>query len=404
MRLTNGKAASMGEYGGPRRRAGRLICNPTPQLVRCPTLLERFLCWSLLTTLLSFPILGNSANGQSPTASLQSSDELSDDGLNLATEASKSLDRVLIRRGITDTTNLSVWTPLKQTELVGRVIHMDATELVMEVLDDQGDGQPKQLRIPNQQLVAVHPIWEGEGTAEVVALFETQKYREYIQSLGEQKLSAIPRWQQLLLLDMVVRAIDAVQGPAAAGQHFLSLAETAPDMLYSEMPLCWTAIEPDAELVRKSRVWLESPNEVAQLMGASWLLQTADSQQARDVILRLQRSQKSVVAQLATAQSWRIVPPPKTMEFFPNWLTYRDRMLPPLAIGPTEFLADRLARIGQADLAAGQWLWIASHYPDRHNRTKRALAAAVDLVRSSGRDDEADRIANWLNNLHGSSE
>jgi len=63
-----------------------------------------------------------------------------------------------------------------------------------------------------------------------------------------------------------------------------------------------------------------------------------------------------------------------------------------------------LERIGEADLAVGHWLWIASHHPERHNRAARALRSAEELLRTSGNLEEADRIASWLNNLHGSSE
>lgn len=312
------------------------------------------------------------------------------------------LDRVLVRQGITATSQLDPWKPLRKRELLGQVEDLDAKELTMVV---QGQSEhPRSLRIPSGQLMAIFPVWQGEGTAELVKLFERQRYQEFVLALQQHDRSQIPPWQQLLLLEMVVRAIDAVQGPAASGQHFLTLAQAAPEMLYAHMPLCWTVSEPSADLIRKSRQWLDSDDEVAQLLGASWLLQGPDSTQAREVILRLKNSRNAAVAQLASAQSWRLTPPPETMSLLNGWLVERDRMLPSLAIGPTEFLADRLARIGKSDLAVVQWIWIASGHPQRHNKATRALQSAENLMRTSGRLNEADRIASWLQTLHGSSE
>jgi len=257
------------------------------------------------------------ASGQAIGSGQDSIDANQADKLSDQQPNSTSLDRVLVRQGTTATSSLSVWKPLRQSVLVGRVNHLDSKELVLET--DVDSEQPRTMRVPGGQLMGIVPVWSGTGTSALVQLFENQRYAEFVQALREHDRSQIPRWQQLLLLEMVVRAVDAVQGPAASGQHFLTLAESAPDMFYADMPLCWTVSEPSVELVKKSRQWLDSTNEVAQLLGSSWLLQTSDSTEAQEVLLKLKASRNTAVAQLASAQAWRLTSPPETMDKLESW-------------------------------------------------------------------------------------
>lgn len=314
------------------------------------------------------------------------------------------MDRVVVRQAITGATRTSLWNPLRESRLEGHIKQLDADGLVIESRQRASDESTAMIRVPSEQLQYILPAWKSDETADIVQLFEQQKFREFIQALRELDVATIPRWQQLLLLSRLVRSIDALQGAVGSGQHFLTMAESSPVILFADMPLCWTSMEPDASLQQKAEAWLVSENPTAQLLGASWLIHGANPQPARQTILRLKSEGTPGVSQLATAQAWRLITPNETMQEIRGWIAYRDRMLPALAIGPTEFMADRLARIGQSDLALGQLLWIASQHGDRHNRAVKALSSAVDLMKRDQRDAEAERIAEWLNQLHGQSE
>lgn len=317
---------------------------------------------------------------------------------------SQSLDRVVFRQGVTEATQLSLWKPLRRTQLSGRIIGLDSNEVLIEV--DGGDDSSnlpatQRMRISSDQIEGIDPAWKGKSTWEIVLLFEQGDYREYIEALRETELSDIPQWQQLLLLSKVVQAVEALQGPAAAAVPFLRMAESAPDFLYATMPLCWTHAEVENEFYRKCKQWLESPDEVARLLGASWLLQSPDGQQAARVIGQLKSSSKAPVAQLATAQEWRLVPPPDTMRQVGKWMDFRDRMLLPLSLGPTEFLVERLARIGELDLAVGQAVWIATNGATDSIRVTRSLGRTVELLSAGGFQEEAQRVQDWIEELQG---
>jgi hypothetical protein len=82
-----------------------------------------------------------------------------------------------------------------------------------------------------------------------------------------------------------------------------------------------------------------------------------------------------------------------------EWFTFRDQLLLPLQIGPTEFLADRLMRVGEPDLAIGQWMRIAATHPARYHRASQALEAAADQLRRLGRDKEMRKLESWAKQL-----
>jgi hypothetical protein len=315
-------------------------------------------------------------------------------------------DRVFVRQGLTESTRPSLWKPFKRTEYSGRIVHIDHREVVLDLGPDgavavDDNSLSKRLRFPSDQVESVEPFWSGELTPKLVQLFDQGMYREFIRLLQDADLTPIPQWQQLLLLEMVVRAVGALQGPTAAAGPFLRLADSAPDFLHASMPLCWTFAELDRDFEAKCRGWLDSSSESAQLLGASWLIHGPESSRAVEVIKRLQSSSRTAISQLSVAQAWRIVTPPETMSHLNKWVATRDKMLAPLALGPTEFLVERLVRIGQPDLALGQALWIITIRPADKARASRLLDQSAQLLLAGGYQSEAERVMDWRKDLLG---
>lgn len=311
-------------------------------------------------------------------------------------------DLVVVRQEISLSGQQSKWNPTPVLKRSGRIVQWDQEILVIQVDNSKDAGEPLLLRIDSRQVERIEPNWGSQQVRQVVKLFGQQKYREFIKGLRDLDLSKIPDWQQRLLLDWIVQAVTEVNGPMAAAPHFLKLSANAPDLLFANMPLCWTVQEPSPDLIRAAEGWMQSGDEVAQLLGASWLAQTAQSEQSRKVLERLQGSKRSVISQLATAQAWRQVAPADTMERLPQWLAFRDKMLLPLALGPTELMLDRLSRIGQLDLALGQAFWIAATQRDRPGRAGKALDRAVELLKGQGRKEEAQKLIQWRDGQQGS--
>ncbi len=292
------------------------------------------------------------------------------------------------------TKSTDVWNPLATDRLAGSIEEFnDQTIIFIE------NGARREL--PSHRVLSIQPVWKSEAAVAAHRLFTERRYQSAIEAIPQAVKSNIPRWQQRLLIAELIDAAVATGSLKGACSVFLdSLAPNQPPaMLYSSLPLCWTTEEPD-RLVRQAAVdWLASSSEAAQLLGASWLLLGADGQAAQRKLRQLQGSKTEPISALAVAQAWRLATPTETETNLAAWFEYRDRMLEPLQLGPTEFLADRLSRIGKIELAVGQWARIASVHAGRYHRASKALLAAQQRLQEQGRTEEAKRLQAWIEQL-----
>lgn len=291
---------------------------------------------------------------------------------------------------------LDAWSERETVVLRGRVKQFDAEKLVISL----PDGSDR--TIDSAQISRIVPDWQNEAARSTHQLLVEKRYLEAAKAVPAALNSNLVRWQQRLLIADLVQAVAALGDQQKASDYFLSLANSkAPHLLYSYMPLCWTAEEPSPELTEAARKWLTSSDDVASLLGASWLLFGDQQQTAVQTLKQLQGSQDSAVAQMAIAQSWRLVPPPQTLTSLPKWLEFRDKLIPPLQLGPTELIADRLMRVSETDLAIGQWMRIASMHPEQYHRASAALEMAAGQLKRVGREEEAKRLEPWIMQLGG---
>lgn len=309
--------------------------------------------------------------------------------------SNEELDRVFygpVKTGKADENKL--WTRETTAVLTGKIRRFDAQELV--ILDAQG----KSNRLASDRVFKVDVSWKPSA-ASALELLESRKYREAIPALQSALQEGFPPWQSQFLVNGLVRAAAALDRPRVAGIVFLQYqaSETPPDLFFADLPLAWTPKEPDRLLREQAAKWLVGSSEAEQLLGASWSLSGSSREVARQTLLRLEASSSKVIASLAVCQGWRFSAPPATMQQLDTWLAFRDSLIRPLQLGPTEFIADRLMRIGQKDLAIGQWMRIATIHSQRYDRVKIALNAARSTLQRDGNTAEAERIAEWIKDL-----
>lgn len=304
-----------------------------------------------------------------------------------------ALDQIMLAPAVRKSTE-ETWETRTQTVLSGKIKQLDGSQLVLTGADGRDST------IPSDRVESVRFEWPTHEAAQAMQTFESRKYQEAIDAIENSYRTGVPRWQQRFMISALVRAADALNNPRTAGILFLNLAASSPpDMLYGDMPLCWTVRESNKPLLEKAREWLASDDEAAKLLGASWLLFEAEGSQASAALKELQSSENAAVAAMAVAQSWRLVPPPKSLEQLSGWVAFRDSLIVPLQLGPTEFLADRLMRIGETELAVGQLVRIASQHGDRYHRAANALKTAESILKREGRNDEAERLGGWIERL-----
>lgn len=308
-----------------------------------------------------------------------------------AQEASPQ-DRVSWGPVITKPTD--VWNVPDDSVAVGRVRQFDEQYLIL--VSEGGQST----RVDSNRVHQIEIDWQNESAANAMDLVRQRRYKEAVSAIDAARKLGIPLWRQRFLIAALVQSADALGSSRTAGTLFLNLADSSPPpMLYADMPLCWTAREPERLLAEQAAKWMNDSRETARLLGASWLLLGEQGPAAQDVIQELLSADNQVIAELAVVQSWRSVPPPRTMGELSKWLEFRDSLLRPLQIGPTEFLADRLMRIGEVDLAIGQLLRIATVHGDRYHRAAIALKTASKLLEREGRVEEAKRLKPWIDRL-----
>ena len=301
--------------------------------------------------------------------------------------ATKSLDHFLYAPAVKSN---DVWNPRTAERLAGKVEELDDQRITFV----EGD---KRRELPSNRVVQIEPIWRTAAAADAHKLFTERRYRDAKDAISKAATNELPRWQQRLLVAEFVDILAALGDNRIAGGVYLkSLAPNQPPvMLYGHLPMNWTTREPDRALYEVAVQWFELEDECAQLLGASWMLLGPDRDAARAKLLKLQSSKQEPIATLAVAQAWRLVPPPETKAKLSEWLEFRDRLIQPLQIGPTEFLAERLARVGMIDQAIGQWSRIATMHPDIPHRASMALSSAQSLLTQQGRPEEAKRFQMW---------
>ena len=291
----------------------------------------------------------------------------------------------------------SSWGTPTATEYRGKILKFDDSELVIST--QQGER-----RVPSKRVERVDFEWANDECREAMETLRDRDYRSAYTSLTSQLKGTgrqgVPAWQNHFLISGAIRATAAMGEIRVAGKLLeIQARNRPPQILLADMPLCWTTRTPPSGVADEVPKWLASESDMVRLLGASWGLFNAEDALAKRTLTQLKTSDNQSIALLAAAQAWRLVPPPETMRQLPKWLSFRDAMLPDLQLGPTEFIAERLQRISEHELALGQLQRIATEHADRHHRAEAALKQAASILRRAGRTKDAEKVDRWLEDL-----
>jgi hypothetical protein len=273
------------------------------------------------------------------------------------------------------------------------VIDFDDRDLVVT------DGSGTRLKLDSKQLQAIEVAWQSETAQKAHETFTARDYPKTIElvksAIGE---NTIPRWQQKILATEMTESLVGLKQFGAAGRVFVSLCkESPPHFLYAFIPLNFTSDRPDGVLIDQANEWLgNASSEVAQLLGASWLIGTSQDAGAKATLEKLLRSKNLAVSQLALAQSWRFADPREVAENFVTWKVQRDRFLPSIQLGPTMTIAHKLERANIKDAAIDEWLRafpLSQALPVKTVRVKESIEELFEDIRLS---KELDSIRDFL--------
>lgn len=209
----------------------------------------------------------------------------------------------------------------------------------------------------------------------------------------------LARWEQKLILAMLVESCKSLERWETACSLFLSLAkESPPDLLAATIPLPWfdsLAEVRDRDRIRPNAAnWLTDQNELVQLLGASWLLDGELRGEAMAALRRLSRDSKHVlVKQYAAAQLWRTVPPTVFVERqLEESRRLRDAIFLPAQAGPSLLIAERCSKGNASDLALQEWLRVVTIHSEQSSLANRARKSAIELLKSRNQEDMVRQI------------
>jgi signal peptidase II len=200
-------------------------------------------------------------------------------------------------------------------------------------------------------------------------------------------------WVRREILALLVRCELRRGGYAAAARHFLPLVESDPATRhFGLIPLAWAnpSFHPNAKA--EARGWLKDRSDVAQLIGASWLVaDPADREPSLIVLKSLSTNADRRIRELAQAQVWRtqVGTNAVTVAILDNWQRRVEALPESLRAGPAFVVGRGFVALQEFDRAAVCLLWLP--ITDNHDThlTSRSLLDAAAALERIGQTDQA---------------
>jgi tetratricopeptide (TPR) repeat protein len=255
-----------------------------------------------------------------------------------------------------------------QLRLTGRILEYNDQELRIELSGE---------RVRTFPATDVLSVATEYGPHYHAALTACEEGRHDAALLAfRQALQSEPRqWVRQQIVAHMIRCHLWLGQWGQAGEQFLLLLSQYPHTRHFDcIPLAWLPRQPAPTLEQAARQWLKQPQPAAQLLGASHLLVTADAQAAMDRLVQLASHPEQRIAQLATAQTWRMALARADEEQIAKWERTVAAMPEGLRAGPYYLLGAAWMRRQQWESASLAFLRVAILYPHQ-----RALAAQALL-------------------------
>jgi tetratricopeptide (TPR) repeat protein len=204
-------------------------------------------------------------------------------------------------------------------------------------------------------------------------------------------------WAQQEIDRLSYRALLGKGELEQAGKLYLTIAESRTDLEWlGEAPLFWAEEELlPASGLAAARGWLHDERPLARLIAGSWLIGTAQHDDAKAVLDELQ-TLDARIGGLARGQLWRAPVTPPKVEDLLRWKLSVSRLPVPLRAGPLYVLAVSQSRAGLAKEAAISYLQVAYIYRPDSNLAAQSLLGAGQASMKAGMTEDALKILQEL--------
>lgn len=234
--------------------------------------------------------------------------------------------------------------------------------------------------ISNEIIVRVETAWSEEYQTGRRLLAERQ-YAAAVPPLAQAAAGESRPWAASIIRADLVRALSATGNDFEAVQQFLLILARDPESRFMEFaPLAWDTGLVDAPFAALARQCLASPKPNIQILGASWLLGTADRNAALEVLGKLKQDIRPEVAHLASAQLWRSEVPRASRAQVDGWMRQIERMPQAIRGGPLLVAGQAYARLQEPDRALLALLELPILHPDDFRLAATGLARSANLL------------------------
>ncbi len=238
---------------------------------------------------------------------------------------------------------------------------------------------------------------------QALTLLTSGKSSAAAQLLDEAALGETRPWVRRAILARQAIALHAAGQPSSAGDLALQIVEEDPYTVHLEaLPLAWGSFPPNFERDRAARRWLQMPSLQAQLMGASWLVTTADRADALRVLQNLRKANQPPIALLAEAQLWRTQIVTATATQAEQWQNQLEAgvLKGPVTAGPYLTLGKVWRQLANDTTAALLLIRPAILYPEQRAIAADGLLQSARILHESGRSAEALRLVREIIELY----
>lgn len=204
------------------------------------------------------------------------------------------------------------------------------------------------------------------------------------------------KWVRREILALLVECALQLRRYSDAATRFLLIAESDPATVHHRLlPLVWTEVAEPEMSAADARVWLNSDVARAKLIGASWLLQGADRDNARLTLQLLATDSDPLVQRLAQAQLWRLrlEEPNLSSEELRRWEILVEDWPTFLRAGPLFLIGRGYAARQEWLSASAAWLWLPLEWQARRDLAAEALWRAARAQELVGDLPAAERLA-----------
>jgi tetratricopeptide (TPR) repeat protein len=264
----------------------------------------------------------------------------------------------------------------------GTIVSQDAAGVRMIRTDSK-----REILIPADQVERVQVKLTAQQE-QGEKLFEEKDYGAAAQKFAEALKAEPHRWLRVRIASSLVACHVAAGDSVAAIQAFFE--NMPPDGQFgpSAVPLRWVPETPPAPVVRHAASMVQSSQPLEQLIAASFLFGTNQSDAARGVLNNLATNRDERVGLLARLQLWRWEVATADAQAIASWQRQLARIAPESRGGPYLVIGLALDRIGQPEDAALAYLWPALVVRnDPRLSARAAVLAAAALERANQRDE-----------------